>query len=501
MEHENTNAARKYSLAVFSLFALILSLSSASAHFVCGQVLNSPGNVSAAWMPVNVFYPATPMQFMTCRVSPQENKYCCDIESQYPNGSYVMGKAWTIGSAVSAEIYSPSTGYSAGPVSVVTTGNGYDAFPDMQLDKVINIFSPNSSIILSNTSWFLLNATFLAPYNSALLSNGTYNQTLCPNCTTFSGNISVQRGMNELTIYTFNGNNTGSGFSQNLDFALESSISSKQDITCRGCRNFPSSSVPQSREFNVTLQANLSDYAEGLVLQEYIPSDFNITNASGEIIPYSSSYNILRWNVSGKDISETYSLKSPATFRPRDYLFTAYLGGIEIINENVTVKNFFGIFPIGEEPPHYNYGYSVYPIVSPENPYVINNFSQGDLVTVGIFPNSTLNNTGFDVIPYIPSSKIAGALEYYLFHSNSRPNFYRTYVEFRVPKGPFVNASEISLFSYENGTWTESNTSFSGQDNGSYYFKGFVTGDSFAIVNSNSNAIYQLWQFIKRVFG
>ena len=249
---ENKVSERKISLLLlFSLAATVFSFSAVSAHFVCGQVLNSPDNVSAAWMPVNVFYPATPAKFTTCQVSPQGDKYCCDTEAKNltdPSG-FQMGKAWTIGSVVSADVYSPSTGYSAGPVSLTTTGNGYDLFPDMQMQKVISIYSPNASLIISNDTEISLNATFVSPYNNVILYNGTSDQVLCPNCSNFFGNVSAQGGMNYWTIYANSGSGAGA-FSQNLSFALLKSIDAKQTAECRGCKNFPFTSVPQDMESN-----------------------------------------------------------------------------------------------------------------------------------------------------------------------------------------------------------------------------------------------------------
>src|SRR3989338_9040803 len=121
------------------VFAILL-IDFVSANFVCGKV-KDVGEVSASWFDVSVYYPEFPNKKTSCKISPEEGKYCCDPEA-------IKGVTWKIGKSVNAEIFDFEKGYVAGLVSLIISGEGFDVFPEMQLDKAITVYSPNSSLIL-----------------------------------------------------------------------------------------------------------------------------------------------------------------------------------------------------------------------------------------------------------------------------------------------------------------------------------------------------------------
>lgn len=510
----NKNEIRKnqraFYLVLASFFLVVVFMHPVSAHFVCGQVLNSPDNVSAAWLNVQVFYPQTPDKFATCQISPQGNKYCCDTEAKNSLGNYELGKAWAIGSVVSAEVYDPSAGFAAGPVSVATTGQGYDIFPEMQIKKVIKIYSPNRNLIFSNGTQVLLNASFLKPYNNVTLNNGTSNISLCSNCTSFSGTFNVSNGINKWEVFAQNGSQE---FSSEVNFSVIGSLNFSRAFDCKKCRQgLNANSIPYGETINVTLMLNASSYLNGISLAEYVPSSFKILNSTGTVENYSSSDNEIVWNnLSGKSLIISYSVKSPDfkliskdAICEKTYNFSAYIGGDEINSENVSMKKIFGFCEIKERAGKKNSYYNIYPFISPNNPYII--YNESNMKQIAFFPNSTMKNVRFQILNNIPSDKIKGALNYYEIVSNMNQSLLdRTYVYFGVNKSLFINPKDISLFSYDHG-WKKQNVTYSGEDNKSFYFKGFVSGDVFAVVNSNSNIAANLlnprnYISLQKVFG
>ncbi len=459
----------KILILALAVFALV-SMYSVSAHFVCGQVLDSSDNTSASWSTVRIFYPSNPLKFTTCQVSPQENKYCCDSEA-------IPGKTWKIGDVVSAEIFESHDDLAAGPVSVTTTGESYDIFPTMQLEKVINVYKPNSSLIISKNPNVLLNASFLPPYNTVSLNN----ITLCNNCSNFFGNVSASFGDNNWQISSTDGANI---FYKNISFTLIKNYNFTRKLECDNCKGL---SVKDGSVFAVFLKINLSNPVNNQILTESVPSDFKILNSTGSISIYSSDYNTISWNVSGSYIEENYTLEAPSNFWASDYEFSTELGG-EIINtDEVNVFKLVNFFPVRHQKRYYGMPSVLYLRVSNKEPYVIHD--NGNLIDVAFFPNSTLNNVQFQVLNWTPSEKIKNAISYYLIKSNiEQSQWGKTYVDFKVNKNSVKNSSDVLFMSYNNSKWNPSNITLYNQDNENFYFRGFITGNAFAIVGNRTES-------------
>jgi len=152
-----------------------------SANFVCGKV-NSVGSVvvngsqeiiSPSWFNVIVYYSEDPSESTSCKVSPADNKYCCDPQD-------IKGVSWQIGKEVSAEIFDSEKGYVSNKVSLIISGEGYDVFPEMFLEKAVQIHSPASGILLNKTKIFF-NISIASRFNKIeyLLDNLTIIHPVC----------------------------------------------------------------------------------------------------------------------------------------------------------------------------------------------------------------------------------------------------------------------------------------------------------------------------------
>src|SRR6056297_2879182 len=123
---------------IFASFLFLLIIPLGEAHMVCGKVNDSEDGMNADWFDVTGYYANG--KSTSCKISPSENKYCCD---------FLRDKEWKIGNVVDLEIFEKGFGYFAGPVSVKTTGEGYDIAPEMELKKAINVYSPYTKVVFS----------------------------------------------------------------------------------------------------------------------------------------------------------------------------------------------------------------------------------------------------------------------------------------------------------------------------------------------------------------
>ena len=257
---------------------ILLSAKFVAANFVCGEVLDSE-KMSASWYDVRIFYDEN-NDYANCEVSPGGNKYCCDTEA-------IPGKTWKIGDEVSAEIFDFESGYFAGPVSVITTGEGYDVFPRMQLKKAIKVFEPSKKLIFSNKSELLLNASFAEPYNFVEIEKDEDKTLLCQNCSTLIQRLKAEFGMNYWKLIASHGKRF---FSENIVFALLKSFGFERKIECEKCKK---NKVKSGQEVSMTLILNLSHEVRDFELREYVPVEWEILETDGRVEEYSSSHNII----------------------------------------------------------------------------------------------------------------------------------------------------------------------------------------------------------------
>jgi len=323
----------KYVL-IMSLLFLLMPIT--SAHFVCGQVTDSNDGMSAEWFSVRVFYTSNPSSSTSCEVSPADNKFCCDAEAIPPRGT------WQVGREVAARIFDRNSGYVSDQVSIITTGEGYDVLPQSILKKVITVHNEVPKVSLSNDPLIFLNISLISPYNTLTLEDTPGSSTtLCTSCLSYEGVHNASMGMNHWRLIA---SDSADNFSESITFAVIGSTTVQRSFVCAECNG---NQVKSNSDVHIILNLSFSSEVEDFLLYEYIPLEWKILNASGATVSqYNPQYNVLMWNVSGKDISVEYGLRSPNVgIRGSSYFFKTFLENALLSSEEVTVYNRFSFFP------------------------------------------------------------------------------------------------------------------------------------------------------------
>jgi hypothetical protein len=120
------------------VFALVLVVSlvammgnAAAFHGIAGTVYNATDGTPANGHTAIVYYPGDEAHNVSDIIGPAgdahtDNMYLCDAE-------LIPGHVWQVGDEINVKVIDTGDGYTAGPVSVVTTGAGYDVAPNMSL--------------------------------------------------------------------------------------------------------------------------------------------------------------------------------------------------------------------------------------------------------------------------------------------------------------------------------------------------------------------------------
>ncbi len=381
---------------IFLIAALAVFASPfAGANFVCGKVNDSslwnPDRVSASWFDVRVYYSESPEKQTTCKVSPADNKYCCDP-------SDIEGVAWQIGKEVNAEIFDSDKGYVAGPVSRIISGEGYDVFPEMSLKKVIRIHEPTQSVYLGTSKIFVNISTF-PEYGSLryVLNNYSGNsvieKSICSNCSSAEFYLeNLESGMYGLEIIASNGFRE---VSEKKNFSILDYVGFGREIECKRCRRHFAFS---GQEVNVTITLNLSDNASG-TLFDYFPKDWEYlgSDGNGSIGEFSETHNFVKWDVQGTKITRKYTLKAPVVFFTKRYYFQSGFENFKGRKERVVLFRFYRFFPFPKKyinkqlPDFYNITYKS---ISPKNPLVmqVNTPLLNEISEIAIFPSEPMSD-------------------------------------------------------------------------------------------------------------
>jgi PGF-pre-PGF domain-containing protein len=466
---------RKIFCSVIALIFLIIIQPSLSqgAHAVCGKVNDSVDGVAAAWYVVSVYYENDRENYAACEISPADNKYCCDAEA-------IPKHTWEIGDIVVAEIVDLENAYIAGPVFVVTTNTGYDVFPEMQLEPLITIISPEHRIYLNNS--ILLNITTLEPYNRIWYvlnqTNSTLNQTLCSNCNNVTLTLdNLEYGQYELVIYAAPSNSSERIFSKKVSFALLDSIEFKRGFQCEGCKK---NVVPSSKAVNITLEVNLSYEIDDFYLMDYYPDDWLLESANeGSISSYSKTHSMIRWKVSGKYIRRNYTLKSPKLFLPKRYIFQSELGKEKGKNYSVLVRK----FPFFSRQGEYNTDSGSesrkrYLKGNPAKPLIIQPAKEKVAITrIIIKPNKKVNGIWTDILALEKNptaQSLSDVYQYLYFDTNlEEGELANLVVEFKVEKS-WVDENgydAVMLLAFHDNEWEELNTTEEDEDDTYKYYK------------------------------
>lgn len=320
-----------FSLILFSIF---FSLAFVNANSVCGSVRNAD-NFSASWMNVLIYYPEKPSDTINCKINP-ENKFCCDLEE-------IKTVNWEKGKKVYAEVFENDLGYVGGPVSLITSEEGYDLFQEMQIQKAINFNSPLRSILINDSS-LLINLSLADNYSnlnySLNSSEGYVKGVLCNNCNNLDTYLELAKGKNTLKLTTYGQREISQEIEIysldyfNIDdlFQCEDCIETKQKIM-----------IPSNVPVNLTIYFNSSHEISGNILT-YFPLDWIIEDFSF-VEDYSTTHKRVSKEIFGSSGEIKYSFSTPKTLVNRKDFFKYEFADFSTMKQ-VTVFRFLKFFPI-----------------------------------------------------------------------------------------------------------------------------------------------------------
>ena len=175
--------------------------------------------------------------------------------------------------------------------------------------------------------------------------------------------------------------------------------------------------------------------------------DFEIIETYGGIVEdYSSSHKVIIYNISGKDFSINYSLKSPQIFLSRDYIFNSEIENYKINSSKAIVYFLVPLFPIKVKPILRNKTSEIKAIIFPDKPFVLR-FNEGNIIRIGLYPNKKIVDAQLKIIPFNKKPPINNGIEYYYIKTNVRDeDLSKIYIEFRVKK------SVLNLSKHYNAT-------------------------------------------------
>ena len=366
-------------LKLILLLSLFL-INPASAKFICGEVIPTD-QISPAWYDVESYLKANPTYSSTCKVSPSNNKYCCDIDIILDRGGY----QWKISDIFETKITDPASGYFAPPKNLTLTGEGYDITPPLTLQKAMKITFPTSLLTLSNHS---LNAT--------LNVSTSCSESNAPNSTPLTF------GENSLSFFAICNEEE---FTLDETFFIIKNITFQKKYSNFG--NNPNNPKIRRKETGtITLLGNLSSPVENIPLKEYIPSSWELLEISnnGIIEPSTSEYNLITWEVTGENFNVSYKTKAPNVgFWPKNFIFKTQIDKHNLSEEEVQV---YKIIPIPFIPKSSGGGFTYTPKqlskVSPEYPLIF----EEDSLTSALYSTTPKEEAAFTLLDFLYDGKI-----------------------------------------------------------------------------------------------
>lgn len=314
-----------HKLIIF-LFFFLFCASFVSANFVCGYVHDSEQE-KAGWFTVTSFYTSQPERTTQCKVSPQDNKYCCDaLDIKSP---------WAIGKNISALIIDQERGYFSSRVQTLTTGEGFSIFPDIYLKKALNIINPQLKAYY-NISSLQIQVHSSDPYNKLIynLSSDASSQQeiLCEQCNQINLSLSsLSPGFYSLIITA---NDLLSSFSEQRNFTILNEVSFKRKFDCDKCNG--KYIFSPRKNITVSLTMNLSHYAQGNLI-EYVPIDWDISDTDGVVQAYSQTHNKITWEIDANSAQKHYVVSPPDIILTKKYSFKAEF-------ENITKEEKYHLY-------------------------------------------------------------------------------------------------------------------------------------------------------------
>lgn len=423
----NIVADRKIFYFLGMIIFIFFMISNVSAHFVCGKVNDSIDNVTSDWISVNAYPYNYPNKITSCKVSPNENKYCCDLET-------IDNYKWKIGDNVITEVFDNESGYVSGPVSIILTGEGYDVMPEMMFEKAMNIYSPDKRLILSNSTIVMLNLSTIIDYNNIDVYDADNYLLGCDDCNILNENLNFSFGVNKLKIIT---SSVYHEIIKNIEFFIINYLIINRTYECEKCNN---NILPSHKEIDIRININVSDKVNGIEVIEYVPKDFEVIDSGGGILrSYSETHNRIIFNISGDNVDLSYKVLSPKIwFLPKVYEIKTEIEGKIYNEEKVIVKWIFPFFKLKKYFKYHNIKKSAYIRITPKNPIVIK--PKSDIITkIVIIPKKDKKNVYMGISKDYHDEQlddiIKASLTYYNIYSNlDSEDVDKMYLEFKVKK-------------------------------------------------------------------
>lgn len=441
-------------IVVSLLFGLFLS-TGVSANFGCGVLHSSIDNMSSDWFLVEVFYTDNPLEFTTCKVSPEDKKYCCDLDS--------IDDTYEVGREIGARVLDSEASYFSSEVYTVTSGNGFDVFDDLYLQKIINVNSPDREFYVGESPLIDVDVSFVEPYLFDGLDVNGERESVCESCSEFRGDVTVNFGKNELIFYS------DGEFSEKKEFNFVEEVSVSRDFSCEGCYE---NRIRDSKEVLVRVGADFSHEVSGVEVKEIVHKDFEILDlGGGELREYSSTHNEVVWDFSGRNFEANYEIKSPVIYAfPLRYDFRLMADDYLADESETIVYWFLRFMSFGtedEEPQVVDSRTRV----DLSEPYVY--FGEGLIDTAAFFVSERGVFPYFDSVEFEESDRefISG----YKFSGDySERDVREVYFKLKLEKEMVEDYSYLEFYNFDGFYWTVLDLIENGEDDSYVYYEGFV---------------------------
>ncbi|MFH1801973.1 MAG: hypothetical protein ABH864_00815 [archaeon] len=454
------------------LIVMLLFVQGVRANFACG-ILRGDGDLSASWFNVDVYYSDNPDARTLCEVSPDEDKFCCDLND-------IEGETWAIGREVTAEVSDGS--YSAGPVTSVVSGEGYDVFPEMQLQRFIAVHSPNESIYVGNGVFVNVSTfggyddlSFLINYSGEIMNDEWgYDSEICTNCMHAEFFLEdLPYGSYELIFIARDG--VGEEVRESKEFYLLEYFHFSRGLECKKCRR---NLIYSGQVVDVTVGFETSHPVKG-VFKDYYPGEWKFSQNSVQesITEFSDTHNEVSWAVNNStSIKKKYSLVAPKVFFTQKYFFQSSFNSYWGEQYPVIVYWFYQFWPYPNkylrEISGVNY-YSKYAQISPDNALVMNP-RDDDLVMLAIFPTKELKEVYAFAHKKSPVRKSGASVNFVLGTNVEAGDISEILIRFKIKKPGFWRALDGAGFYHydvESDSWESIESEMYNEDGIYSYFE------------------------------
>jgi hypothetical protein len=372
-------------LAIGAVF-LFLIMHNVSANFACGRVndYNSEIIQKAPGFHVKVYYASDDSKYIMCTVTSSDNKFCCDLEA-------IKGVEWGVGKNVKAQIF--EDGYISNQVSMLTSTEGFDVFPELMLDKIIKVYSPADRVFIKS-NLIRVNVSTAPGFNNIryLLKKGNYtNETqICLGCNSADFYIDTREYGNYI-LEIIAQDDLGRQARESINITNLEYLFFDRKFECPGCR---ADFIPSNTRINITVTMNSSHYIQG-VLSDYFPVFFSPEDEDN-VADWSESSRRISWEVKGKDIQAKYTLLSPQSITPKSYTFQSGFEGVPSEARTVQVYFFRFFYYIAVAYSRIRIERDVFYRVSPDFPLTMK-FDNSTVELISIFPKKEFNQASAKV--------------------------------------------------------------------------------------------------------